>query len=64
MLAREKAQALLIDVNRAALAMLDAAEADAKLDAAATPQAPLRRVNLGIYLFSGDDLPDNPGTMP
>jgi len=44
--------------------MLDAAEADAKLDAAATPQAPLRRVNLGIYLFSGDDLPDNPGTMP
>jgi len=64
MLAREKAQALLIDVNRAALAMLDAAEADAKLDAAATPQAPLRRVNLGIYLFNGDDLPDNPGTMP
>lgn len=52
-LAREKAQALLIEVNRAALAMLDAAEAP--------PQPPLRRVNLGVFLFHGDDQPDAPG---
>ena len=51
--AREKAQLLLLDVNRTALAMLDSGEARA-------PGA-LRRVNLGVYLFKCDDLPPDPG---
>jgi hypothetical protein len=55
-LAREKAQALLLDVNRAALAMLDG-------NGGAKP--PLaRRVNLGVYLFSDDDLPPDAGALP
>jgi hypothetical protein len=47
---REAAQQLLVDVNRVALAM---AEADDKT--APTPGIPLRRINLGVYVYVEDD---------
>eukprot|EP01037_Dinobryon_pediforme_P009329 gene9329-9410_t len=50
---RERAQALLIEINRAALAMIDADKGETAAAGAAT----MRRVNLGVYLFAGDDLP-------
>lgn len=43
---REAAQALLLDINRLALAELEAAPAG---------DAPSQRVNLGIYLYTEDD---------
>jgi len=47
--ARDAAQQLLTDVNRIALAM---AEAD---DKAAGTGTPLRRINLGVYVYVDDD---------
>lgn len=48
---RAAAQAMLLDVNRTALAIADA-------DDAARPKgAPTRRVNLGVYLFVTDETP-------
>lgn len=55
-LAREAAQRLLIEINREALAI---AEADEK-DAAANPDRPTRRVNLGVYLYAEDEAPHAP----
>ena len=49
-LARQAAERLLLDVNRAALALLDA-------PAEGAAAAPTRRVNLGVYLFDEDDAP-------
>lgn len=50
--AREAAQQMLTDVNRIALAM---AEADDKAAAAGEPGTPLRRINLGVYVYVEDD---------
>jgi hypothetical protein len=48
--AREAAMRTLIDVNRIALSLAEAAA-----QASATATAPLRRVNLGIYLYAEDE---------
>jgi Family of unknown function (DUF6502) len=50
-LAREVAQHALLEVNRAALAMLDA-EDEPSGD---PPPGPTHRVNLGIYVFTADE---------
>jgi hypothetical protein len=48
--AREAAMRTLVDVNRIALSLVEAAE-----QGGITAPAPLRRVNLGIYLFAEDE---------
>jgi hypothetical protein len=48
--AREAAMRILIDVNRIALSLVEAPE-----QARVTAPAPLRRVNLGIYLYAEDE---------
>lgn len=53
-LARERAAQLLVEVNRAAIAMLDEAEATGLHTPAA---GPTRRVNLGVYLYDTDEPP-------
>ena len=52
-LGREAAQRLLLDVNRAALGLIDAQKGVA---AAAVPAT--RRVNVGVYLYVEDETPD------
>ena len=47
-ISREAAQKMLLEINRAALRMTDAAEPD---------MLPTRRVNLGVYLYLDDDRP-------
>jgi hypothetical protein len=49
-IAREAAMAALIDVNRVALAIADAADRKQQTDTSVR-----RRVNLGVYLYSEDD---------
>lgn len=54
-LGRDAAQALLLDVNRAALALLDGVpDGDAPASAAAGGP-PTQRVNLGVYLYVEDE---------
>lgn len=48
--AREAAQRLLTDVNRIALA-----KAEADDEAPGAPATPLRRINLGVYVYVADD---------
>lgn len=49
--AREAAQRLLVDINRLALALVDAQEAAS----GSAPLVPSRRVNLGVYLYAEDE---------
>jgi hypothetical protein len=51
--ARAQAQRLLLDINRMALAMLDG-------EIPAPDGLPLRRINLGVYLFTAPDTDDGP----
>ena len=53
---RDAAQRMLLDVNRTALALVEAEEAAGPLP----PAAPTRRVNLGIYLYAADESLDGP----
>ena len=50
--AREAGQRLLVEINRLALELVDAQDAEG---AAGAAPGPTRRVNLGVYLFVGDD---------
>lgn len=54
--AREAANRLLLDVNRAALAIADASDHRA----AAAPPPVTRRVNFGIYVYAEDEPPRAP----
>ena len=58
--ARQAAGQLLLDINRAALAIAD------KDDALARASGPrvTRRVNLGVYLFADDEAAGGPGGAP
>lgn len=49
---RELGQALLVELNRLALAMLDEAGAETP---PGPPSAAMRRVNLGVYLYAEDE---------
>ena len=51
---REAAQRMLLDVNRTALALVEAEEADGTSPASA---AAARRVNLGVFLYAEDEPP-------
>jgi hypothetical protein len=51
--ARQSAQKLLLEINRLALPLAEADDA-----AGDAPATPLRRINLGVYLYAEDDTAD------